>query len=203
MIYHFSSEPSPGHLQIETVFAMKRVWQCLMSYHVWIHNFMENPTICWRTKPLTRGYNHIINPLVEGGVPTHIHSPPPGGPPHIYMPLMFRGLNPVPPFFPVVQFLGLKYSVLGVSVQFSRSIVWFTAKLQSMTKVKKCNNCGHIAYSFRWRISSPVDRALPALQIKNSSWYGESLAVLRQGASQKHLHSMENDMSQHQTLNLK
>ena len=63
--------------------------------------------------PSQDGYYNIINPLVEG-VPPHNHRPPPGGP-HIFTGLKYSGASTrCRPYFTVVQFIGLKYSVSPV-----------------------------------------------------------------------------------------
>ena len=65
--------------------------------------------------PSQEGYYNSINPLVEG-VPPHIHRPPPGGS-HIFTGLEYSGASARSrPYFPVVQFIGLQYSVLGSTI---------------------------------------------------------------------------------------
>ena len=62
--------------------------------------------------PSQEGYYNSINPLVKG-VPPHIQRPSSGGL-HIFTGLEYSGASKVShTSFPVVQFIGLQYSVLG------------------------------------------------------------------------------------------
>ena len=62
--------------------------------------------------PLQEGYYNSINPLVERGAPL-IHKPP-SRRPHIFTGLEYSGASEVShTYFPVVQFIGLQYSVMG------------------------------------------------------------------------------------------
>ena len=73
--------------------------------HYWALEHSRKPN------PSQEGYYNRINPLVEG-VPPHIHRPPPGGR-HIFTGLEYSGaFIQCRPYFPVVQLIGLHYSVL-------------------------------------------------------------------------------------------
>ena len=101
-----------------------------------LRNYTNNVSATLQTNPLQGGYYNRINPLLEG-VPPHIQRPP-SGCHHILTGLKYSGASiQYRPYFPVVQFFGLQYSVLFQTAfpNFPNNII-----ATVLTKIPKCTN---------------------------------------------------------------